>query len=206
LCGFRRIHLEPGETRKIHFKIQVKDWAIWDVTRDRYCVESGEYTLLAGASSADIRVELSLTVQGEVIPPRQAGESIRAENLDDCAGIVLDESKEQKEACVRPHQRHGWIAFQGVDLDAAGVTELRCRVSGNSSDAAQELRLDTPDGEPVACVDVGHTGGSQAWTTVVGALVEASGTRDLYLVLSGEVRLSHFTLSVSATGIPGLQA
>ncbi|MGM1021122.1 MAG: fibronectin type III-like domain-contianing protein [Bacillota bacterium] len=49
LCGFQRICLEPGETRTITFTVRVKDWAIWDVTRDRYCVEPGEYTLLAGA-------------------------------------------------------------------------------------------------------------------------------------------------------------
>ncbi|WP_149094217.1 glycoside hydrolase family 3 C-terminal domain-containing protein [Paenibacillus terrae] len=208
LCGFQRIRLEPGETRTITFTVRVKDWAIWDVTRDRYCVESGEYTLLAGASSADIRLEHRVHVRGEAIPPRQVGQSIRAENFDDCSGILLDESKEHKEACVRPRspQRPGWIAFHGVELGTAGVTQLQCRVSGNRSDAALELRLDAPDGEVVARMNVGDTGGAQAWVTLSEALGTASGTRDLYLWLSGEVRLSHFTLRASITADSGLQA
>ncbi len=196
LCGFQRVRLEPGETRTIAFTIRVKDWAIWDVTRDRYCVEAGEYTLLAGASSADIRLECPVNVRGEVIPPRQAGWSIRAENFDDCANILLDESKEQKEACVRPYssQHPGWIAFHGVEWGAASTAEFQCRVSGNSSDAVIELRLDTPDSEAVARMNVGNTGGAQAWMTLAEALCPISGVHDVYLRLSGEVRLSHFIL------------
>ncbi|WP_342415864.1 glycoside hydrolase family 3 C-terminal domain-containing protein [Paenibacillus sp. FSL R10-2782] len=207
LCGFQRICLQPGETRTISFTMRVRDWAIWDVTRDRYCVEAGEYTLLAGASSADIRLEHPVNVLGEVIPPRQARQSIRAENFDDCSHVLLDESKEQKEACVRPRspQRPGWIAFHGVELDTMSVVKLQCRVSGNSHDAAIELRLDTPDSEVAARISVGHTGGAQAWMTLSEALGPVSGTHDVYLWLSGEVRLSYFTLSACATGDSSLQ-
>jgi beta-glucosidase len=147
-------------------------------------------------------------VRGEVIPPRQAGRSIRAENFDDCSDIVLDESKEQREACVRPRtpQRSGWIAFHGVDMDTVSVVELQCRVSGNSSDATIELRLDAPDSEAVARVNVGNTGGAQAWVTLSEAVHSVSGTRDVYLLLSGEVRLAHFTLGANATEDSGFQA
>ncbi|MGG1651453.1 glycoside hydrolase family 3 C-terminal domain-containing protein [Paenibacillus sp. NRS-1780] len=208
LCGFQRIRLEPGETRTISFTMRVKGWAIWDVTRDCYCVEAGEYTLLAGASSADIRLEHPVSVRGEVIPPRQAGQRIRAENFDDCSHVLLDESKEQKEACVRLRspQCPGWLAFYGVELGTACVIELQCRVSGNSHDAAIELRLDTPDSEAAARINVGHTGGAQAWMTLSEALGPVSGSRDVYLWLSGEVRLSYFTLSACATGDSSLQA
>ncbi len=183
LCGFQRIRLEPGETRTVSFTIRVKDWAIWDVTQDRYCVEAGEYTLLAGASSADIRMEYPVNVRGEVIPPRQTGQRIRAENFDDCSNILLDESKEQKEACVCPYspQRPGWIAFHGVVLDTPDAVELQCPVSGNSSNAAIELRLDTPDNAAVARMNVGNTGGAQAWITLSEALGPVSGSRDVYL-------------------------
>lgn len=186
----------------------MKDWAIWDVTRDCYCVESGEYTLLAGASSADIRLEHPVYVRGDVIPPRQARRSIRAENFDDCSDIVLDESKEQKEVCVRPRapQRSGWIAFHGVDMDTVSVVELQCRVSGNSSDATIELCLDAPDSEAVARVNVGNTGGAQAWVTLSEAVHSVSGIRDVYLLLSGEVRLAHFILDDHATEDSGFQA
>ncbi|AUS29057.1 glycoside hydrolase family 3 protein [Paenibacillus polymyxa] len=208
LCGFQRIYLEPGETRTVSFTVRVKDWAIWDVTRDCYCVESGEYTLLAGASSADIRLEHPVYVRGEVIPPRQAGPRIRAENFDDCFDILLDESKEQREACVRPRsaQRSGWIAFHGVDMNTVSVAEFQCRVSGNSSDAAIELHLDGPDSQAVARINVGNTGGAQAWVTLSEKVQSASGIRDVYLSLSGEVRLGHFTLGARDPEGSGFQA
>ncbi|MGG1939266.1 glycoside hydrolase family 3 C-terminal domain-containing protein [Paenibacillus polymyxa] len=208
LCGFQRIRLEPGETRTVSFTVRVKDWAIWDVTRDCYCVESGEYTLLAGASSADIRLEHPVYVRGEVIPPRQAGPRIRAENFDDCFDILLDESKEQREACVRPRspQRSGWIAFHGVDMNTVSVAEFQCRVSGNSSDAAIELHLDGPDSQAVARINVGNTGGAQAWVTLSEKVQSASGIRDVYLSLSGEVRLGHFTLGARDPEGSGFQA
>ncbi|MDN4081704.1 glycoside hydrolase family 3 protein [Paenibacillus polymyxa] len=208
LCGFQRIRLEPGETRTVSFMVRVKDWAIWDVTRDCYCVESGEYTLLAGASSADIRLEHPVYVRGEVIPPRQAGPRIRAENFDDCFDILLDESKEQREACVRPRsaQRSGWIAFHGVDMNTVSVAEFQCRVSGNSSDAAIELHLDGPDSQAVARINVGNTGGAQAWVTLSEKVQSTSGIRDVYLSLSGEVRLGHFTLGVRDPEGSGFQA
>ncbi|SEJ29488.1 glycoside hydrolase family 3 protein [Paenibacillus polymyxa] len=208
LCGFQRIYLEPGETRTVSFTVRVKDWAIWDVTRDCYCVESGEYTLLAGASSADIRLEHPVYVRGEVIPPRQAGPRIRAENFDDCFDILLDESKEQREACVRPRsaQRSGWVAFHGVDMNTVSVAEFQCRVSGNSSDAAIELHLDGPDSQAVARINVGNTGGAQAWVTLSEKVQSASGIRDVYLSLSGEVRLGHFTLGARDPEGSGFQA
>lgn len=208
LCGFQRIRLEPGETRTVSFTVRVKDWAIWDVTRDCYCVESGEYTLLAGASSADIRLEHPVYVRGEVIPPRQAGPRIRAENFDDCFDILLDESKEQREACVRPRsaQRSGWIAFHGVDMNTVSVAEFQCRVSGNSSDAAIELHLDGPDSQAVARINVGNTGGAQAWVTLSEKVQSTSGIRDVYLSLSGEVRLGHFTLGARDPEGSGFQA
>ncbi|MGY5484658.1 glycoside hydrolase family 3 C-terminal domain-containing protein [Paenibacillus sp. ALE2] len=208
LCGFQRIRLEPGETRTVSFTVRVKDWAIWDVTRDCYCVESGEYTLLAGASSADIRLKHPVYVRGEVIPPRQAGPRIRAENFDDCFDILLDESKEQREACIRPRsaQRSGWIAFHGVDMNTVSVVEFQCRVSGNSSDAAIELHLDGPDSQAVARINVGNTGGTQAWVTLSEKVQSASGIRDVYLSLSGEVRLGHFTLGARDPEGSGFQA
>ncbi|NMP11996.1 glycoside hydrolase family 3 protein [Paenibacillus polymyxa] len=208
LCGFQRFRLEPGETRTVSFTVRVKDWAIWDVTRDCYCVESGEYTLLAGASSADIRLEHPVYVRGEIIPPRQAGPRIRAENFDDCFDILLDESKEQREACVRPRsaQRSGWIAFHGVDMNTVSVAEFQCRVSGNSSDAAIELHLDGPDSQAVARINVGNTGGAQAWVTLSEKVQSASGIRDVYLSLSGEVRLGHFTLGARDPEGSGFQA
>lgn len=72
----------------------VQELAIWDVTRDRYVVEAGTYSIMVGKSSSDIQLVADLTVDGETIPARNLSVVTRAENYDAYFGVDLDESKE----------------------------------------------------------------------------------------------------------------
>lgn len=61
LRGFQRIHLQPGETRRVTFTIKPDHLAILDA-HNRWTVEPGTFTIMAGSSSADIRLTSTLTV------------------------------------------------------------------------------------------------------------------------------------------------
>lgn len=50
LAGFLRIHLVPGQTKTVAFRIPQKQLAIWDVN-DKWKIEPGVYTVWAGDSS-----------------------------------------------------------------------------------------------------------------------------------------------------------
>jgi beta-glucosidase len=50
LKGFLRIHLNPGETRKVTFHLKQRDLAVWNIRR-MWVVEPGPYTVFAGGSS-----------------------------------------------------------------------------------------------------------------------------------------------------------
>lgn len=64
LKGFHRLSLGPGEEKKITFEIPVDLLAYWD--RDmELVVEPGEYQVMVGSSSADIRLSGALKVTGE---------------------------------------------------------------------------------------------------------------------------------------------
>ncbi|OBA02339.1 hypothetical protein A9P44_22545 [Paenibacillus polymyxa] len=91
-------------------------------------------------------------------------------------------------------------------MNTVSVAELRCCASGNSRDAAIELHLDTLDSQAVARMNVGNTGGAQAWVTLSEGLPSVSVIRDVYLSLCGEVRLGHFTLGASNPEGSGFQA
>ena len=56
LKGFKRVHLEPGETRKICFEINPDLLSMWDGNMN-YVVEPGEFSIMIGASSTDIRLK-----------------------------------------------------------------------------------------------------------------------------------------------------
>jgi beta-glucosidase len=55
LCGFDRVHLEPGETKTVTMAIAPECLAIWNVEMKRV-IEPGRFKVMVGASSADIRL------------------------------------------------------------------------------------------------------------------------------------------------------
>ena len=56
LCGFDRIHLEPGESKTISMVIHPECLAIWNQEMKRV-VEPGKFKVMVGASSTDLRLK-----------------------------------------------------------------------------------------------------------------------------------------------------
>ena len=55
LCGFERIRLKAGEKRSLNFTVPASAFRRWSDSEMGYIIPSGEWTIGAGASSADIR-------------------------------------------------------------------------------------------------------------------------------------------------------
>jgi beta-glucosidase len=51
LKGFRRIHLQPGESKVITFHLKQADLAVWDAN-EQWRVEPGQYTVIVGGDSS----------------------------------------------------------------------------------------------------------------------------------------------------------
>lgn len=190
LNGFRRVHLAAGAAQTVSFNLKAEDLAIWDVTRDRYCVETGSYTVMVGPSSAITNQSAVLQVEGEVIPPRTLLNSVKAVNYDDYSQVFVDECREGGES-IRLSNEGGWIAFHDVEL-GEGASLFEARVSGHIHGGEIHITLDRPDGPAVGTCNVIPTGGRQAWTTVSAPLEYLSGRRSVYLTLKGEVQISWF--------------
>ena len=62
LAGFERVHLKPGETKTVTFHIDRKQLELLDKHME-WTVEPGEFVLMAGASSEDIRQSAVLEVE-----------------------------------------------------------------------------------------------------------------------------------------------
>ncbi|MUG85952.1 carbohydrate-binding protein [Paenibacillus timonensis] len=193
LKGFTRLHLQPGEAKRVTFTLKADELAFWDVTRDRYCVEAGEVTVMVGSSSEVIALMATLQVEGETVPPRSLLEPVRAVNYDDYEQVFLDECREGGES-IRLKSERGWIAFLDVEL-GEGASRFEARVSGNLKGGEIAVSLDSPDSEAVVSCKLLPTGGRQAWTTVTAeAATGLSGRHDVYLHLQGEAQISWFKL------------
>ncbi|MBE2215582.1 MAG: glycoside hydrolase family 3 C-terminal domain-containing protein [Opitutaceae bacterium] len=55
LCGFGRVHLKAGETRTVSITVPAIALRRWSVEKQDYAIPGGDWTIGAGASSADIR-------------------------------------------------------------------------------------------------------------------------------------------------------
>ncbi len=70
LRAFSKVYLEPGEEKTVSYKLGKRDFAYYNVDIADWHVDSGVYEILVGASSRDIRLSGSITIE--------AGDDIRA--------------------------------------------------------------------------------------------------------------------------------
>jgi beta-glucosidase len=189
LRAFQRVSLRPGQTKTVRLTLRAADLAHWDVTRNKWVVESGDYDLMVGASSADIRQRAALGVHGETIPARDLAKATRAVAFDDYSGVrLVDESKAGGTAVSGA----GWVKFADAALHAKTFTAQTAKAS--TGDGSIQIRLDSPTGRLVGTATVAATGDKYTYATTTAALSGATGRHDVYLVVSGDVRVSTFSL------------
>lgn len=64
LTAFRKVTLEAGESTDVTFTIPYSDLGYFDITLNRFAVETGIYDCMVGTSSRDIHVQKSFQVRG----------------------------------------------------------------------------------------------------------------------------------------------
>jgi beta-glucosidase len=62
LCGFARIHLQSHQGARFTMNIPVERFRFWDPEQKQYAIEPGDYELLVGAASDDIRLRVPLKI------------------------------------------------------------------------------------------------------------------------------------------------
>lgn len=89
LAGFGSLTLDTGERCTIEIAVGRDTLAFWDVTRGQWVVEPGEYTISVGASSRDLRLHATVTVDGDSPGTMFTRESTLGEILADPAAAPL---------------------------------------------------------------------------------------------------------------------
>jgi beta-glucosidase len=62
LCAFQRVHVAAGKSMKVSLDIPVQRFRYWDTTKEDYTVDAGDYRLMIGAASDDLRQEIPFHV------------------------------------------------------------------------------------------------------------------------------------------------
>lgn len=194
LRGFQRVHLEPGETETVRMTLRPSDLDHWDVTRNRWVVESSTHDIMVGASSADIRERARLRVHGERIPPRDLSERTRAVDFDGYSGVDLVDRTRVRGVSVGATDGD-WVEFADTRLRPGNDTFTARVAKAGAGEGSIEVRLDDPDsGRLLGTAEVTSTGDAYSYTTTNARLERAGGRHDVYLVFHGDLRLATFAL------------
>ncbi|MGK5685620.1 glycoside hydrolase family 3 C-terminal domain-containing protein [Actinoplanes sp. URMC 104] len=189
LRAFSRVALAAGQTRTVTLPLRPADLARWDQTRERWIVETSDYDILVGASSADIRQRAVLRVKGETVPARDLSVPTRATTFDAYAGVrLLDETKAAG-TVVGSTAAGQWVAYRDAQLRGSFTARV-ASVGGGTI----EVRLGSPRGRLLGTASVPATGDVYAYADARATLARTSGRQDVYLVLSAGVRLASFAV------------
>ncbi len=116
LKGFTRVFIPKGEKRKIEITIPILDLFIWDVREERYLIEKGEYEILIGTSSKDIKLRDKIYVEGEEIKNRDPFNKTKAFNFDDCHNVSFNTKGNFQETYVIFNDNNSYILFRDLEF------------------------------------------------------------------------------------------
>jgi len=121
LKAFKKINLKPCEEQKITIELDERAFSYWNIDTDSWAVENGEYELLVGASSRDIKLAQTIKIKSDDILPSYPKE---AEYYLD--GDPAKASKEQFAALFK-----GEVPYvDEVSADSYNNTIEKCRDKG----------------------------------------------------------------------------
>ncbi len=205
LRAFQRVHVKAGESVQVQLELPIQELAFWDVTRNQYVVETGTYRLLMGCSSSDIRLETSIQINGETIPPRDPYQTIRAENYDNYKAIQLVEADDDG-AATEALDENAWLLYNDMNF-ASDASSLTAHISNQTELAEVRVYLQTTDSEPVAILSAStkepntsttnpknmtKPTNTMEWHEVTANLNHMSGVQSVYLVPGKGTRISKF--------------
>lgn len=187
LLAHRRVTLAPGETAELSFVLPLSAFAFWDVAAGRWRVEPGAYELLAGASSEDVRLRTTLTLEGEPAAARPVAErGLEPADFDEQSGTeIVDRTRTAGDAVTPVAGKEGELLFRNCDF-GAGVSEVTVEVSGGGT-----VELSLGEGPVLASLSTAApTPGPYDYTTLRASCAVAGGVHDVRLRLRGPLRLA----------------
>lgn len=128
LTAFTRVHIEGGQTQRVMFDISKSELRFYDVSRERFAIEQGRYTFMAGTSSEDIRLTKTIDASGEKIPPRELCKGIPAKNYDGKYNTKMQYSKKLE----MHYMLGGGLIYNNCVLGDATNIEIVCGSRVNS--------------------------------------------------------------------------
>lgn len=216
LIGFMRVKdVEPGETRHVTIPVKMGDMFVWDAVTQSKIVETGDYDVMVGAASNDIRLNTILSVNGKTIGTLNLSSPKNAwENYTISRGVThwkvsaMNAFRQQGNYySVGSVQAGDYIGFKKVNMNLVDGINLNVSTSSyfwaNVANNSISVFADAPTnaegkGQLLGTLQFGPTGDQESFVKVSGSLKKLSGIHDLYLVFgNGGIYLEKLQLTTS---------
>ncbi len=118
LKGFAKVDLEPGETKSVSFALDFRAFAYYHPSYHRWITEDGEFEILIGASAADIRHTLTVSLTSTLELPSLLDEmsTLREWMADPRGREVIEPVVQQIESQMKALFESDEDAGLGMDL------------------------------------------------------------------------------------------
>ncbi|WP_162848367.1 glycoside hydrolase family 3 C-terminal domain-containing protein [Paenibacillus nanensis] len=228
LAAFEKVELAAGETKTVSLSVDPGDFAVWDVNQGDFIVEGGNYSLMVGASSDDIRLTGNMYVSGSALGKLTLAEPFNVFDHSYASNdVVYHEVSKERTAvnlknkrivggyyAVASTRNGSWTALPKVDL--TGAKKVTASVASDANGGVITLHADSPSSAPIAVIDVPATTSRSytienagvpvtelGYTNVSADLSNTSltGTHDLYIVFkAADLRIDSLSIETAPAG------
>jgi len=182
LRDFRKVLIPARESRTVTFRLRGADLCFWDVTRDKWVVETALHEVFVGGSSAKAATSAVLDVHGSTLPARTlAGVAVNAHSYDESMGVSLVDISSVAGPVVAAAKDGAWLGLLGYDLDGCRSWSLTASNDGDDP-VPVELRCGAPDGRLLGTVLVPPTTDRRRYAVATGSLMPVDEVSDLFVV------------------------
>lgn len=188
LIAFERLHIPAGTTVTFETTAPLRELEIWDVSRERLLLETGEYEISIGASSADLRCTQTMHIEGETIPPRDVRTPVRAELWDRQYNTEIYTDPMTGQTHVRGKRWDNALIYQNCDLTDA--KSLTIRAAAPVGTLTARVYLDT-SGTPAAEITIPACDGFTDFTELTVPFA-AHGCHDLRIAFGEGMCIESF--------------
>lgn len=189
LVAFSRVFVPRGERVTVELSFRADDLSFWNMNKDSFDLFSGCYTLMAGASSADIRRTADIQINGSEYEGLDVSGTVPATAAFDLVGAEFDADRELREYLLI-NDWQSIVTFEFCRLKGYHNIE----VTASNPGSAVKLNFVTDDGRNVAEVEIPPTASLTEFVTVSAPAEPVDGVVTLRLTASGMVSLRSFRL------------
>lgn len=191
LRAFKRVFVPRGETVTVELSFPVDELSYWNINKNAFDLISGAYTLMIGASSADIRRTCDIQVNASDYQGVEVSGEIPAVSALNYVDVEFEADSDLSEyALINDWQSS--ISFEYCRLRSYHM------VSVTASNPGAEVKLSilaVESGRTVAEVVIPPTGSLTKFTTVNASAEPLDGLFTLRLTSSGMLSLKSFRFS-----------